>query len=124
MQVDEVARHAALAARDAGAAAYLHPLATRAASWRTSCAPAAHAARATELARDDDPVVAEYVLTAAAKRADQVVREVLSRYSRPSAGTTRMTALLARLDHLILAPPRPARVVDDPGPFFTAPGPT
>lgn len=115
---DEVARHAALAARDAGAAAYLHPLATRS-QLAHILGAGAHAARATELARDDDdPVVAEYVLTAAAKRADQVVREVLSRYPRPSAGTTRMTALLARLDHLILAPPRPARVVDDPGPFF------
>lgn len=114
---DEVGRHAALAARDACASAYLHPLA-RASQLPHILGAGAHAARATELARGDDPVVAEYVLTAAAKRADAVVRDVLARYPRPSAGTSRVTALLSRLDHLILTPPKPRRVVDDPGPFF------
>ncbi len=64
----EVARHAAMAAGDAAAAAYLHPLA-RATQVRHILGSAAHAARAAELARGDDPVVAEYVITAAAKRA-------------------------------------------------------
>ena len=75
------ARHAAYAAGDAAAAAYLHPLA-KATQVRHILGAAAHAARATELARGDDPVVAEYVITAAAKRADPIVHDVLTRYPR------------------------------------------
>jgi hypothetical protein len=57
----DAARHAAYAAADAAASAYLHPLA-RATQVRHILGAAAHAARATELARGDDPVVAEYVI--------------------------------------------------------------
>jgi rifampin ADP-ribosylating transferase len=113
----EAARHAATAAGDAAAAAYLHPLAT-ATQVRHILGAAAHAARAAELARGDDPVVAEYVLTAAARRATPVVLDVLSRYPRAPDGRTRVAALLQRLDAMLRDPPPAPRVVDDPGPFF------
>src|SRR6478752_5167481 len=89
----EAARHAASAAGDAAAAAYLHPLA-KATQVRHILGAAAHAARAAEAARGDDPVVAEYVITAAAKRATPVVRDVLARYPRAPKGRTRVAALM------------------------------
>lgn len=107
------ARHAATAAGDAAAAAYLHPLAT-ATQVRHILGSGAHAARAAELARGDDPAVAEYVITAAAERATPVVRDVLSRYPRAPTGGTRVAALMERLDGLLRDPPPPPRVVDDP----------
>lgn len=113
----EAARHAATAAGDAAAAAYLHPL--RAATQvRHLLGAAAHAARAAELARGDDPVVAEYVVTAAATRATPVVRAVLDRYPRAPAGRSRVAVLVQRLDSLLRDPPPTPRRVDDPGPFF------
>jgi rifampin ADP-ribosylating transferase len=113
----EAARHAASAAGDAAAAAYLHPLA-KATQVRHILGAAAHAARAAELARGDDPVVAEYVVTAAAKRITPVVLDVLNRYPRAPKGRTRVAVLMARLDSLLRDPPPTPRVVDDPGPFF------
>lgn len=113
----EAAAHAATACGDASAAAYLHPLAT-ATQLRHVLGAAAHAARAAELARGDDPVVAEYVVTAAARRATPVVLDVLSRYPRAPAGRTRVAALMRRLDVLLRDPPPTPRVVDDAGPFF------
>ncbi|MCL4721352.1 MAG: NAD(+)--rifampin ADP-ribosyltransferase [Gammaproteobacteria bacterium] len=113
----EAARHAAYAAGDAAAAAYLHPLA-KATQVRHILGSAAHAARAAELSRGDDPVVAEYVITAAAKRATPVVREVLTRYPRAPRGRSRVAVLMARLDSLLRDPPPKPRLVDDPGPFF------
>jgi hypothetical protein len=113
----EAVRHAAMAAGDAAAAAYLHPLAT-ATQVRHILGSAAHAARAAELARGDDPVVAEYVVTAASKRATPVVIDVLSRYPRALKGRSRVAVLMARLDSLLRDPSPPPRVVDDPGPFF------
>jgi rifampin ADP-ribosylating transferase len=79
---------------------------------------AAHAARAAELARGDDPVVAEYVITAAAKRATPVVLDVLCRYPRVPQGANRVAVLMARLDGMLRDPAPPPRTVDDPGPFF------
>ena len=114
---DEAARYAALAAGDAAAAAYLHPLA-KATQVRHILGAAAHAARATELAPGDDPVVAEYVITAAAKRATPVVVAVLSRYPRAPKGRNRVAVLMQRLDGMLRDPAPPPRVVDDPGPFF------
>lgn len=113
----EAARHAANAAADAAAAAYLHPLA-KATQVRHILGSAAHAARAAEIARGDDPVVAEYVITAAAKRATPIVLDVLTRYPRAPLGHTRVAVLMARLDSLLRDPPPAPRVVDDPGPFF------
>lgn len=113
----EAARHAATAAGDAAAAAYLHPLA-KPSQLRHILGAAAHAARAAELARGDDPVVAEYAITAAAKLATPVVLDVLGRYPRVPDGRGRVTALMQRLDSLLRDPPPPPRHVDDPGPFF------
>ncbi len=111
------AGHAATAAGDAAAAAYLHPLA-KATQVRHILGSAAHAARAAELARGDDPVVAEYVVVAAAARARPVVVDVLTRYPRAPKGRTRVSVLMERLDGLLRDPPPEPRVVDDPGPFF------
>ena len=113
----EAARYAADAAGAAAAAAYLHPLAN-ATQVRHILGSAAHAARAAELERGDDAVVAEYVITAAAKRATPVVLDVLSRYPRAPKGRTRDAVLMERLDSLLRDPPPTPRVVDDPGPFF------
>jgi hypothetical protein len=113
----EAASHAATAAGAASAAAYLHPLA-KASQVRPILGAAAHAARAAELVRGDDPVVAEYVITAASKRATPVVLDVLSRYPRAPQGRSRVAVLMTRLDSLLRDPPPPPRVVDDPGPFF------
>lgn len=113
----EVARHAASAAGDAAAAAYLHPLA-QATQVRHILGAAAHAARAAELAGGDDPVVAEYVITAAAKRSTPVVLDVLGRYPRAPRGRGRVAVLVQRLDSLLRDPLPTPRVVDDPGPFF------
>lgn len=113
----EAARHAATAAAHAAAAAYLHPLA-KATQVRHILGAAAHAARAAEVAQREDPVVAEYVVTAAATRATPVVLDVLTRYPRAPKGRTRVAVLMARLDSLLRDPPPTPRVVDDPGPFF------
>jgi rifampin ADP-ribosylating transferase len=111
------AAHAAYAAGDAAAAAYLHPLA-KVTQVRHILGAAAQAARASEAAYADDPVVAEYVVTAAAKRADDTVLDVLSRYPRVPAAGNRVSLLMHRLDSLLRDPAPPRRVVDDPGPFF------
>jgi hypothetical protein len=113
----EAAYHAASAAGDAAASAYLHPVA-KATQVRHILGAAAHAARAAELARGDDPVVAEYVITAAAKRVSPVVLDVLTRYPRAPKGRARVAVLLARLDAMVRDPAPAPRVVDDPGPFF------
>jgi len=113
----EAARYAAAAAGDAAAAAYLHPLA-KATQVRHILGAATHAARAAEAARGDDPVVGEYVITAAAKRADAVVVDVLRRYPRAPGGRGRVAVLMQRLDGMLRDPAPTPRVVDDPGPFF------
>ena len=113
----DAARHAATAAADAAAAAYLHPLATPT-QVRHILGAGSYAARAAELARGDDPVVAEYVITAAAKRATPLVRDVLTRYPRAPKGRSRVAVLMQRLDSLLRDPPPEPRLVDDPGPFF------
>ena len=97
------AMHAAFAAGDAAAAAYLHPLA-RATQLRHILGAAAQAARAAELARGDAPVVAEYVLTAAARRATPVVLDVLVRYPRAPGTGGRIGVLEQRLDGMLRDP--------------------
>lgn len=114
---NEPARHAAYAAGAAAASAHLHPVAepTQVAHLLGA---AAHAARAAELAAGDDRVVAEYVLTAAARRATPTVRDVLGRYPRAPEGRGRVAVLVRQLDSLLRDPAPTPRVVDDPGPFF------
>lgn len=113
----EAAGHAATAAGDAAAAGYLHPLAAPT-QVRHILGAAAHAARAAELARGDDPVVAEYVITAAATRMTPTVLDVLSRYPRAAGGRTRVAVLMQRLDGMLRDPAPAPRPVEDPGPFF------
>ena len=113
----EAASHAATAAGDAAAAAYLHSLA-KASQLRHILGAAAHAARAAELARGDDPVVAEYVITAAARRATPEVLDVLTRYPRAPKGRTGVAILMERLDGMLRDPAPTPRTVDDLGPFF------
>lgn len=115
--VSDPARHAAYAAGAAAAAGYLHPLAT-ATQLGHILGAAAHAARAGELAQGEDPVVAEYLITASARRITPVVRDALGRYPRASVGRGRVAVLLHRLDSLLRDPPPPPRVVEDTGPFF------
>ncbi|GAA4116996.1 hypothetical protein GCM10022415_14450 [Knoellia locipacati] len=114
---DDAAGHAATAAGDAAAAAYLHPLA-KATQLRHILGAAAHAARAAEIARGEDKVVAEYVITAAARRATPELLDVLSRYPRAPKGRNRISVLMAQLDSLLRDPAPTPRVVDDQGPFF------
>lgn len=111
------AGHAATAAGDAAGSAYLHPLAN-ATQVRHIFGAAAHAARAAELARDDDPVVAEYMLYGAARRMTPSVKDVLERYPRAPAGRTRVAELMRRVDSLIRDPAPEPRAADDAGPFF------
>ena len=77
----------------------------KATQMRHILGPAAHAARAAELARGDDLVVAEYVISAAAQRVTPVVRDVLTRYPRAPKGRTRVAVLMHRLDGLLRDPP-------------------
>lgn len=113
----EAASHAATATGDAAAAAYLHPVA-KSTQVRHILGAAAHAARAAELARGDDAVVAEYMLYGAARRMTPIVREVLERYPRAPAGRTRVAVLMKRLDSLIRDPAPEPEPADDAGPFF------
>ncbi len=113
----EAAAHAAHATAAAAATAYLHPVPS-AARVRHILGAAAHAARAGELSRGNDPVVPEYVLDAAATRMPPEVTAVLARCPRAPAGGGRVGELVRRLDSLLRDPPRPPRIVDDPGPFF------
>jgi len=111
----QAASHAATATGDAAAAAYLHPRA-KSSQVRHILGAATHAARAAELARGDDPVVAEYMLQGAAQRMTPTVRDVLERYPRAPAGRTRVAVLMQRLDSLVRDPaPEPTQ---DAGPFF------
>lgn len=113
----EAAGHAATAAGDAAASAYLHPFA-KATQVRHLLGAAVHAARAAELARGDDPVVAEYMVYAAAKRITPTVRAVLERYPRAPGGRTRVAVLMQDLDRLIRDPVPPLVPATDEGPFF------
>lgn len=113
----QAASHAATATGDAAAAAYLHPLA-KATQVRHILGAAAHAARAAELARGDDPVVAEYMLHGAASRMTPMVREVLERYPRAPSGRTRVAVLMQQLDSLVRDPAPEPEPAQDAGPFF------
>lgn len=114
---EPAARHAASAAGDASAAAYLHPLA-KATQVRHILGAAAEAARAAELAQGDDPVVVEYAITAAAKRTTPVVRDVLGRYPRAPRGGSRVALLMQPLDTCSGTRHRPRARGRRPGPVL------
>lgn len=92
----EAAKHAAYAAGDAAAAAYLHPFA-KANQVGHLLRAAAQAACAAESAAGDPDVGLQRV-EAAAKRATPFLVDVLRRYPPVSAGTSRLATLMKLLD--------------------------
>lgn len=91
------AAHAAHAAGDAAAAAYLHPLA-QATQVGHILRAAAHAARATEVAAGDAPRVGDEHLVRARLRATPELVDVLRRYPPAPSGRSRVAALMSALD--------------------------
>ena len=89
--------HAARAAGDAAAAAYLHPLAT-ATQVGHILRSAASAARAAELSAGDDPAEGEALIERARRRATPTLIDVLSRYPLALAGKGRVAYLMKALD--------------------------
>ncbi|MFI0794359.1 putative immunity protein [Micromonospora rubida] len=95
--LSSAAHHAAMAAGDAAASVYLHPLAD-AAQVNHILRAAAHAACATELIRTDVPYAAETFLEAARRRATPTLVSVLSRYPATPESSSRVAQLMRRLD--------------------------
>ncbi|GAC66659.1 putative immunity protein [Gordonia soli] len=96
------ARLAARAAGDAGAAAYLHPIA-RATQVGHILRASACAALVAELVRPEKPDVADKTLRDIAVYADPLVVEVLRRYPPAVPGGERLAQLMSRLDGLLRA---------------------
>ncbi|MEV0011598.1 putative immunity protein [Streptomyces sp. NPDC047973] len=97
---DAAAGQAARAAMAAGGAAYLHPLA-KATQVKHILGAAAHAARAAELAAEDDRTRgAEHIARAAATASPEVV-DVLARYPAAPDGGGRVGELIRLLDHAL-----------------------
>ncbi len=92
----EAARHAAHAAGDAAAAAYLHPFA-KASQVAHILRADAHAARAAELQAGDPQHAAQHIARAVA-RASPVLLGVLRQYPKPPASRDRVGALMCELD--------------------------
>jgi hypothetical protein len=93
----EAATYAARAAGDAASAAYLHPLA-RATQVGHILRAVACAARALEVAADDDPSVGERYLAQACERATPCLVAVLKRYPPAPTSTSRVAQLMTSLD--------------------------
>lgn len=91
------AREAARAAMCAPSAAFLHPLA-RSTQVRHILGAAAHAARATELAADDDLAAGDAFVETAACEATSGVIDILCRYPPAPKGGGRTGELLRLLD--------------------------
>jgi hypothetical protein len=93
----EAGRHAARAAGDAAAAAYLHPLANATQVGHILRA-AANVARAAELSAADDPGVGEALIEQARRRATPALIDVLNRYPLAPTGKSRVAHLMKTLD--------------------------
>lgn len=93
----EAAHHAARAAGDAAAAAYLHPLA-KATQVGHILRAAANAARAFELTAGDDSDVGDARIEQARQRATSVLIDVLCRYPPAPSGQGRLAQLMEILD--------------------------
>lgn len=91
------ARHAAMAAGDAGASMYLHPLAHASQVAHIHRAPA-HAACAWEHAAVHGSEASQAALARAVERATPGLLAVLMRYPRASQGTSRVSEYMALLD--------------------------
>lgn len=109
---DLPAAEAARAAMAAAGAAFLHPLAT-ATQVAHVLGAGAHAARAFELAADDDRIGDAHVVRARALASPRVV-DVLARYPAAPAGRGRVGELVRQLDGLLRLPeaPRSPRVLE------------
>lgn len=99
----EAARLAARAAGDAAAAAYLHPI-PRATQVGHILRAAACAAYVGELRAGGDPGVGRALIERARQRATPVVADVLGRYPRAPAGSSRVAGLMAALDASLRTP--------------------
>lgn len=93
---DPAARHAAMAAGDAAAAAYLHPL-PQPTQVGHILRSTAHAAHATELATAD-PTTATAFITMASQQASHPLVKVLRRYPHAPQGQTRVAELMVLID--------------------------
>ena len=93
----EAAKHAAHAAGDAAAAAYLHPFA-KADQVGHILRSSAHAACAAELLAGGDPLVGPELVGRAASRATPGLVDVLRRYPPAPTGKSRVAALMTLLD--------------------------
>lgn len=91
------ATEAARAAGHAVGAAFLHPLA-KATQVKHILGSAACAARARELATDDDRAIGAKHLAQLARKARPVVRDVLARYPAAPPGGGRVGELIRQLD--------------------------
>lgn len=91
------AKHAAHAAGDAAAAAYLHPFA-KADQVGHILRSSAHAARAAELLAGGDPLAGPELVGRAATRATPGLVDVLRRYPPAPTGKSRVAVLMSLLD--------------------------
>ena len=93
----EAGQHAALAAGDAAAAAYLHPLANATQIGHILRATA-NAARAAELSAAGNPDVGDALIEQARRRATPALIDVLNRYPLAPVGKSRVAHLMKTLD--------------------------
>lgn len=100
----EAAQHAAMAAGDAAAAAYLHPLA-QATQVGHILRAAANAARAVEVRAAGDPDVGAASIEEARQRATPTLIDVLSRYPHVTGGRSRVAQLMHQLDRSLRTSP-------------------
>jgi hypothetical protein len=101
----EFAQHAARAAGDAAAAAYLHPIA-RATQVGHILRAAACSARAAELSAGGDPAIGDALIERARRRATPALIGVLSRYPAAPIGVGRVAHLMNVLDTSLRLPGR------------------
>lgn len=104
---DEAAAHAARAAGDAAAAAYLHPLA-QATQVGHILRASAHAARALELSAGGSARVGDAAIERAGQRATDTLVAVLCRYPPAPTGRGRVAELMSSLDSDLRAGHSPA----------------
>lgn len=100
---DEAAQHAARAAGDAAAAAYLHPLA-EATQVGHILRAAANAARAAELSAGGDPNAGTALIEETRLRAAPTLIDVLSRYPFAPNGKSRVAHFMKILDTSLRSP--------------------
>lgn len=93
----QAAHFAAMAAGDAAAAAYLHPLAEATQVGHILRADA-NAARSLELHSDGDLAIGDAYIQAAGRRAIPALIDILKRYPAAPTGKSRVTRLMKDLD--------------------------